>query len=78
MANNQDWCPFTRTNKNDKVRFSPPSERAATCFQLHDDLRVLNATAHLNDDKAWLEAANKLKMSLEFAKKARGPDSIKK
>lgn len=73
----QDNCPFTRTKKNDSVRFDPPSERSAICFQLHDDLRVMYASACMAGDLEWLHAVNKLKMSLEFAKRAKGAPAKK-
>jgi hypothetical protein len=66
----QDNCPFTRTKKNDLVRFAPKTEREAICFQLHDDLRVLYATTATPDSKVWLEAINSLRMSLDWAKRA--------
>jgi len=68
----QDNCPFTRTKKNDVLRFNPGTERTAVCFQLHDDLREMFAMAILPGDRQWLEAINKLKLSLDFAKKAKG------
>ena len=68
----QDNCPFTRTKKNDLIRFNPASDRIAICFQLHDDLKQVHAAAHLQGDAEWLDAVNHLKMSLEFAKRAKG------
>jgi len=67
----QDNCPFTRTKKNDERRFNPHSPRAAICYQLHDDLRVLHGCSYLDDDEAWVRAVNHLKMSLDVAKRAR-------
>ena len=67
----QDHCPFTRTNKNNKVRYSPPNARVAACFQLYDDLVNLYGIATMEDDEAWVKLINQLKTRLHYAKAAK-------
>lgn len=68
----QDFCPFTRTKKNDQNRFNPHTARVGICYQIHDDLRVLHSASLKNDDEEWVRAVNNLKMSVNMAKQASG------